>query len=130
MKILSLSRKHMTIKEIAFTIYAVTDIKRSREFYQNVLGLAPSPDFADSEFWTEYNIGSGTFAIGQSPDWKPSEDGATIAFEVDDLEAVAKELKEKGVSFKLELQSFPTCSMAVIKDPDNNNVLIHQRKNK
>ncbi len=115
------------IKEIAFTIYAVTDIKKSREFYENVLGLTPSAEFADSEYWTEYNIGSGTFAIGQSPDWKPSEDGACIAFEVDDFDQTVASLKEAGVAFKLDGQGYPTCHMAVIKDPDNNNVVIHKR---
>jgi predicted enzyme related to lactoylglutathione lyase len=115
------------IKEIAFTVYAVTDMKKSKEFYEGVLGLVPSTEF-NSPNWTEYNIGSGTFAIGQSPEWKPSQDGATIAFEVDDFDAFTAKLKEKNVTFKMEPNSFPTCDMAVIKDPDLNNVLVHKRK--
>jgi len=118
------------IKEIAFTVYAVTDIKRSREFYQDVLGLTPSEEFVGSEYWTEYSVGSGTFAIGQSPDWKPSEEGATIAFEVEDFDKMIEDLKSKNVSFFMEPQGFPTCHMAVVKDPDNNKVLIHKRKEK
>lgn len=116
------------IKEIGFTVYAVTDMPRARAFYEGVLGLTPSPEYAGSENWVEYNIGMGTFAIGSSPEWKPSVDGATIAFEVDDFDTTIADLKSKNVSFKMDGQSFPNCSMAVIKDPDNNNVLIHKRK--
>lgn len=119
------------IKEIAFTVYAVTDMKKSRAFYEGVLGLVPSEEFgADQEnpSWIEYNLGEGTFSIGCSPDWKPSQDGASVGFEVDDFETFTAGLKEKGVVFKMEPMEFPTCHMAVVKDPDLNNVLIHQRK--
>jgi catechol 2,3-dioxygenase-like lactoylglutathione lyase family enzyme len=120
------------IKEIAFSIYAVTDIKKSRAFYEGILGLVPNGEFDKKEDspWIEYNIGSGTLAIGCSPDWKPSEDGATVALEVDNFDEFVAELKNKGVTFKLEPQDYPTCKMSVIKDPDLNNILIHQRKQK
>lgn len=119
-------------KDIAFTIYAVTDIKKSRAFYEGILGLVPGPDFpATAEsMWIEYNIGSGTLAIGCSPDWKPSQDGAVCALETIDFDATIKKLQAAGVTFKLEKQDYPTCMMAVIKDPDQNNILIHQRKAK
>lgn len=117
------------IKEIGFTIYAVTDIKKSKDFYENMLGLTVSPEYVDSQSWVEYNIGPGTFAIGQSPNWKPSEDGAVIAFEVDDFDKTIVDLKSKNMSFFMEPAMYPTCSMAVIKDPDNNKILIHKRKN-
>lgn len=116
------------IKNIAFTIYAVTNIPRSKAFYEGVLGLVPSKEF-NGDSWVEYDLGEGTFAIGCSPDWKPSQDGATIAFEVDDFDATIAKLKAAHVTFKLDAMSFPGCSMAVIKDPDLNNVLIHKKKN-
>ncbi len=120
------------IQEIGFTIYAVTDIAKSRAFYEGVLGLVPSDEFpvTPESKWIEYNIGSGTFAIGQSDDWKPSEDGATVAFEVDDFDSMVAKLKEAGIPFKLDAMDFPTCHMAAIKDPDNSTVLIHKRKTK
>ena len=118
------------IKEIAYTVYAVNDMKKAKAFYEGILGLVPGTEF-NSDSWTEYNLGEGTFALGCAPDtWKPSEDGASIAFEVDDFDKTIADLKAKNVTFKMEPGSYPTCSMAVIKDPDNNNVLIHQRKAK
>lgn len=118
------------IKDIAFTVYAVTDIVRSRAFYEGVLGLKTNSEFDGSHNapWVEYAVGTGTFSIGCSPDWKPSIDGAVIAFEVDDFDGMVAQLKEKNITFKLEPQSFPTCSMAVIEDPDKNKVLIHRKK--
>jgi catechol 2,3-dioxygenase-like lactoylglutathione lyase family enzyme len=119
-------------KEIAFSIYAVTDIKKSRAFYEGVLGLVPNDDYPAKEdsMWIEYNIGPGTLSIGCSPDWKPSSDGAVVALEAIDFDAVMKKLKDAKVAFKVEPQDFPSCKMAVVFDPDKNCVLIHQRKGK
>jgi catechol 2,3-dioxygenase-like lactoylglutathione lyase family enzyme len=118
------------IKEIGFTVYAVTDMAKARDFYENKIGLSPSADFDGSKnpSWVEYNIGPGTFAIGSSPDWKPSSDGATVAFEVDDFDQAVADLKEKKVTFLMEAADWPTCHMAVVNDPDGNKVLIHKRK--
>ena len=120
----------MFIKEIAFSVYAVTDIKKSRAFYEGILDLIPSSEFpaTDESAWIEYNIGSGTLAIGCSPDWKPSTDGASTALEVEDFDKAVEKLKAAGVSFFMEPQSFPTCNMAVINDPDKNKIVIHKKK--
>ncbi len=115
-------------KDIAFTVYAVTDIVKSRAFYEGTLDLVPNAKVDADSKWVEYNIGSGTIAIGQSPDWKPSEDGAVVALEAKDFNHTIAQLKAKNVVFVLEPQDFPTCHMAVVLDPDKNRVLIHQRK--
>jgi predicted enzyme related to lactoylglutathione lyase len=116
--------------DIACTVYAVTDIKKSRAFYEGILGLKPSDEFpaTDGTFWIEYSIGSGALAIGCAPDWKPSQDGAVVMLETPDFEATVKKLKAAGVQFKLEPQEFPPCWMAVSKDPDMNNITIHHKK--
>ena len=122
----------MKIKEIAFSVYAVSDIKKSRKFYEGVLGLVPNSDFpaTDESYWIEYNIGPSTLGIGQSEAWKPSEDGASVALEVEDFEEAIRELKEGGVKFFVEPSDFPTCNMAVVQDPDGNKICIHKRKGK
>jgi catechol 2,3-dioxygenase-like lactoylglutathione lyase family enzyme len=50
------------IKEIAFTGSSVTDIKRARAFYEDVLGLKPAEEMAGGK-WIEYEVGGGIFAI-------------------------------------------------------------------
>lgn len=117
------------IKEIAFTTYPVTDLKRSREFYEGVLGLTPSDEYKDSEFWVEYNLGPNTFALGCMPtEWKPSPDGANIAFEVDDLDKMLEELRAKNIEVHMDKQDFPNCCMAIINDPDKNKIVLHHKK--
>jgi predicted enzyme related to lactoylglutathione lyase len=119
------------IKDIAFTIYPVTNIEKSRAFYEGLLGLVPNDEFPATEgtSWIEYNVGPCAFAIGYAPDqWKPSPDGASIAFEVTDFEAVTKKLKDAGCTFKIEPMEFPTCHMAVVHDPDGSCVAIHKKK--
>ena len=120
------------IKEIAFTAYAVNDINKARAFYEKVLGLVPNTTIKEGEVphWIEYTIAENTFAIGCSPNWPTSEDGASIAFEVDNFDGYVATLKEKGILFKLEPQDYSSCKMAVILDPDKNKLLIHQRKSK
>jgi len=118
----------MKINNIAFVGIPVTDIKRAREFYEGVLGLKPSVEFAEG-VWIEYGVGDGTLAIGSVGDqWKPSPDGTSVALEVDDFESAIKNLKQANVSFDTEHVESPVCRMAVIQDPDGNKIIIHKLK--
>ena len=72
----------MNITDIAFFAYAVSDMKKSRVFYEGVLGLKPNSDFDGSGNlnWVEYDIGSGTLGIGCAPGmWELSPKGASAA---------------------------------------------------
>ena len=120
----------MKVTEIAFTGYPVTDIKRARQFYEEVLGLKATMVFEDGRMsWIEYDIGPGTLAISNfAPDWKPSPGGGSAALEVDDFAAATKQLKASGVVFRVEPMETPVCHMAVVADPDGNSITIHKRK--
>jgi catechol 2,3-dioxygenase-like lactoylglutathione lyase family enzyme len=113
--------------EIACTTYPVTDLARSRKFYEEVLGLQPSRLIEGVPF-VEYNIGPGTLAIGFNEKWKPSRDGATVALEVADFEEAVGHLKENGVEFEMGPLETPVCRMVLIRDPDGAKILIHKRK--
>ena len=120
----------MKIKNIAFVGIPVTDMKRARAFYEGVLGLKRSGEFAEGK-WVEYEIGDGTLAIGSVGDqWKPSRDGTSVALEVDDLPATIEALKAANVTFDTENVESPVCRMAVIADPDGNTIIIHKLKQK
>jgi len=111
---------------MAFTVYPVREMARSRSFYENVLGLTVSSNFGD--VWVEYDVGGSTFAITTTDmGHPPGAKGAVVAFETTDLDAFVKALKEKSVSFVVETFSTPVCRMAVISDPDENHVTIHKR---
>lgn len=118
----------MKIVEIAFTGTPVTDIKRARAFYEGVLGFKPTMESAGG-MWVEYDIGTATFGIGCYGDvWKPSKDGTSVAFEVDDLDRTMTELKDKGVVVAMDVTDTPVCRFGIICDPDGNRILIHKRK--
>ncbi|HEX6562796.1 MAG TPA: VOC family protein [Chthoniobacterales bacterium] len=120
----------MQIAEVAFIGYPVTDAERAREFYEGVLGLSPSRTFGGGDsVWIEYDLGATTFAISNmaKENWKPSPDGAIVAFEVVDFDAAITELKAKKIPFEHEPMETPVCWMAVIADPDGNKLTVHKR---
>ena len=121
----------MKIKEIAFVAYAVTDMKKSRDFYEGVLGLKPNSEFDGSgnPNWVEYNIGTGTLGIGCAPGmWEPSTKGASAALEVENFDDALAAVKAKNIPVVMGPHEFPSCRMIVIADPDGNRLTLHKRK--
>ena len=116
------------VTEIAFTCYPVIDMARARAFYEGIIGLVPTMVHeSEGNAWTEYEIGGGAFSIGKAPGWKPSADGASVAFEMEDFDSAIATLKKRGVPFKMEPFPTPVCRMAFVLDPEGNTVCIHQR---
>lgn len=114
-------------KTIAFVAYAVTNMKKARKFYEGVLGLKPSRVF--SKNFVEYDLGSGTIAVGCAPDqWKPSRHGTVVTLEVADFDAAVAHLKKKKIPLAVGPMDFPTCRMLAVRDPDGNKIALHQRK--
>jgi predicted enzyme related to lactoylglutathione lyase len=114
-------------RKVAFTMYPVLDMARARRFYEETLGLKIGSNY--EERWVEYDLpGGGCFAIttmaeGVSPS---SNSGGSIAFEVEDLAKLVKDLKHKGVKFRLDVFETPVCKMAVVVDSEGNAVTLHQ----
>ncbi len=117
------------IKEVAFVAVAVSDFKRSRKFYEETLELKASPSPGEMP-WVEFEVGAITIGVGQHPNWLPSRDGTTIAFEVDDIDGAIAKLKERDVKFDMDKTETPVCFMAQFRDPDGNKLLVHKRKEK
>jgi Predicted enzyme related to lactoylglutathione lyase len=117
------------IKEVAFVAIAVSDKERARKFYQETLGLKPALTAMEGA-WIEYEVGATTIGVGCHPDWKPSREGTSVAFEVDDVDATIAKLKDAGTEFEMEKFETPVCWMAVFHDPDGNRLLVHKRKAK
>ena len=118
----------MKIKALAFVAIPVTDITRARSFYEETLGLTLSEQMMGGQ-WIEYALGDNTLAIANVGDhWRPSDQGTGAALEVEDFAAAIKRLKERQVPFIAEPFESPCCRMAVVQDPDGNNLIIHQLK--
>ena len=116
------------VQRLAFVGIPVTDMKRARAFYEGVLGLKISEQMMNSQ-WIEYDLGNNTLAIASvGPQWTPSDQGTGAALEVEDFDAAVKSLQDQKVPFVVEAYESPCCRMAIIQDPDGNNIVIHKLK--
>ena len=118
----------MKINGLAFVGIPVTDMQRARAFYENVLRLAVSEEMMGGK-WVEYSLGNNTLAIASvGPQWLPSDQGTGAALEVEDFAETINYLKDLKIPFTTEPFESPCCRMAVIADPDGNNIVIHKLK--
>ena len=76
----------------------------------------------------EYDVGPGTIAIGQSPNWPPSKDGPSAALEVENFEAAVDVLRQNKIEFLIGPMETPVCHMVAFRDPDGNRLSLHRRK--
>jgi predicted enzyme related to lactoylglutathione lyase len=113
------------ITSLDFVAVPSTDPDRTIAFYTETLGLRKD-DTADYEFW----VGETCFAI-----WEPAnmvgsfapQINAHIALHVDDVAAARDELAARGVEFFGDLIDTGVCHMALFKDPDGNDLMLHKR---
>jgi catechol 2,3-dioxygenase-like lactoylglutathione lyase family enzyme len=114
---------------------AVSDMQRSRDFYERVLGLVPGTDTGDN---VGYPCGGDTqINVYLSPNAGTAK--FTIAgFDVDDIETVVAELAQQGVTFEqynqppivTDAQGIAhfegDAKVAYFKDPDGNILSVAQ----
>jgi len=109
------------LDEIGQIAVTVTDLARSREFYENVLGFRFLFDAGTMSF---FQCGKIRFAIGTSP--HPATPGATILyFRVADIHRTHELLAARGVVFSHRphlVAKMPDHDlwMAFFEDPDKN----------
>jgi predicted enzyme related to lactoylglutathione lyase len=125
----------MNITEIAFVAYPITDVERSRKFYEGALGLKPESVFDQGGMaFIEYWIGKGgehCLVIGKGAEYmKPGKTGATAALSVEDFGKAEHRLREHGARFVMEPLDMASCQMALVEDPDGNQIMIHKSKQK
>ena len=117
------------LKKVAFTMFPVSNPTRAREFYENTLGLKRGSS-SSSGTWTEYDLpGGGCLALFGGPDAKPGG-GPSIAFEVEDLDALNLQLKAAGVKYTADMVPSPVCRMSIINDSEGNTIILHELKKK
>ncbi len=113
------------ITGLDFVAVPSRDPDRSRAFYVETLGLHADPR-SDYEFWA----GETCFGI-----WEPEKQGmefrpqanAHLALHVDDVGAARTELEAKGIEFLGDTLDTGVCHMALFKDPDGNDLMLHHR---
>lgn len=115
----------MATTAIAFTMYPVSDVPRAVAFYRDALGLTPAG--LSLEYWVEFDVGGGTFGVGNFEQVGTPGSAQSLALEVADLDALRASLAERGFA-PSEPHDLPACRIAVVRDPDGNQVWLHQTK--
>ncbi|HVT72381.1 MAG TPA: VOC family protein [Lacunisphaera sp.] len=118
----------ITVKEFAFVFHPVTDVARARKFYEGFLGLkaAIEVEVGPGQWWIEYDVAGQALALANGmPDAKPQ---AALTLEVADLDGCLKAAKAAGITIAFEPMEFPPCRLFAVKDPDGNQIGLHQRK--
>ena len=106
--------------KIGAIILLVADLKRSIEFYRDVLGMQLKQE---SEDWVEFSKGSST-VLALHPARKSSRKktqkraGILVGFNVSDLDDVCRDLETKKVKFYKKATEEAFGKHAILEDPD------------
>jgi catechol 2,3-dioxygenase-like lactoylglutathione lyase family enzyme len=121
----------LIVERTDFISVPVTDMERAKRFYGETLGL---PEIAHPEQgFPEYRLGENVSLyllqmenIGQT---FTAPHSGSIALRVADVHEAQKELETKGITFEFDESPFDTgvCHMAIFKDPDGNQLMLHRR---
>jgi catechol 2,3-dioxygenase-like lactoylglutathione lyase family enzyme len=115
----------MEVTKLDFVAVPSRDAEQTARFYRETLGLRPD-EHSQYEFW------AGGTCLGI---WEPARFGQEfepqrnghLALHVEDVEAARRELESKGVEFLGETIETGVCHMALFRDPDGNDLMLHRR---
>lgn len=117
------------ITRLPFFVYPVSDMARAKAFYTDVLGLTEIANW--DEQWVEFGIaaddsGPALALSSVMTGAEPGAQGAAVALETPDFEAMVAKLKDHGVAFALEPMETSVCHFARFHDPDGNPIVLHR----
>ena len=115
------------LKRVDNAHYWTMDMDQSVGFYRDVLGLSLRQRMGED--WAEFDVGGTTVALhGTREGHAPPQEGATIVFEVDDLDTTMNALRGRDVVFEGEVAEVPGYGRFVtFRDPDGNMLQIFER---
>ena len=115
------------LKRVDNAHYWTKDMDASVGFSRDVLGLSLRTRMGED--WAEFDVGGTTVALhGTREGHAPPQEGATVVFEVDDLEGTMTALRARDVAFEGEVNEGPGYGRFVsFRDPDGNMLQIFER---
>jgi lactoylglutathione lyase len=119
----------VSFRKIGAVVLLVANMKRSINFYKNILGL---PIKRQSRDWTEFFNDGTVLALHPAKKKDKLKSGSTIliGFMVNDLDYSVKQLKKKKVKFFKQLKKEPFGKHTIILDPDGHLISIAELKEK
>jgi len=116
-------------KKVDDVFFNVDEMEKAVAFYRDTLGLPVKYESAD---WVELDADNLTIALrryGSGPEGRPElrvGEGATLVFEVDDIEAVKAELEGQGVRFIGGVFEYGAVKLAAFEDLNGNVLQIYE----
>lgn len=115
----------MKVKALLHSSLMVSDLERSRKFYEGILGLEPSnlrPKMSFDGVWYEIGPQQIHLLALASPEFglpKPEHGGRDrhVALGVEDIQAIRHDLDAAGISYTLSQSGRPAL---FCRDPDGN----------
>lgn len=113
------------LTKLGAVILLVSDMKKSIDFYKDILGL---PLKYQSEEWSEFFSNGTTLALRAAKERQKTKSAPTMltGFMINDLDSTVKRLKEKKVKFFKEPREEPFGKHAIFEDPDEHLISIVQ----
>jgi catechol 2,3-dioxygenase-like lactoylglutathione lyase family enzyme len=122
-------RRTIMFRKVDDVFFNIDDMDKSVAFYRDTLGI---PVKYESDDLVELDAGNVTIALrrfGSGPEGRPElgvGEGATIVFEVDDIEAAKTELEGKGVKLLGGVFNYGAVKLAAFEDVNGNVLQIYQ----
>jgi predicted enzyme related to lactoylglutathione lyase len=115
------------VKEVAFVFHPVTDVARARKFYEEFLGLkvGVQVEIAPGQWWIEFDIAGQALAVSNAV---PGTPASSLTLEVANLDEALAAVRAANIPLVFGVMEFPPCRLAAIKDPDGNQIGLHERK--
>jgi catechol 2,3-dioxygenase-like lactoylglutathione lyase family enzyme len=102
--------------------YQVRDLDAARAFYTNKLGFTET--YIDSEgTWVKLERGGMEIGLAQG---EPNEEGGVAHVDVDDVKAVADQLRDEGVEVGVVFELHGEMRLLDVFDPDGNRLQFAQ----
>jgi predicted enzyme related to lactoylglutathione lyase len=119
----------VSFRKIGAVVLLVANMRRSVNFYKNILGL---PIKRQSRDWTEFFNNGTVLALHPAKKKDKIKPGSTmlIGFMVNDLDYSVKQLKKKKVKFFKHPKNEPFGKHTIILDPDHHLISIVELKEK
>ena len=106
-------------------MYPVSDMQRAARFYQEDLGL--KKEGLASDYWIEFDIGGGTFGIGNFEQVGAPGTAQALCLEIEGLDDFRSRLAQRGIE-STDPHDLQACRISMVRDPDGNQVWLHERK--
>ena len=121
----------ITNSRMVYLIIYVSNLERSRDFYERKLGLRVIEEDADS---VKYDGGQTIIMLNRAGDYgielpEPPDESAQIVFLVGDIDRTQRGLEERGVAFSGGMK-YEVGAVADFYDPDGHHLVLYEASTK